>query len=178
MTIPFPWSTALLRMDVFPTGFAPSLESPLKMFRMCLPLVTIVGLGVVVWWRGRRDGGEMRRCVEVAVEMVRCRCVRWCWCWDLLNDATTQPTPHTLLCVFGYSTTALLVLDVRILMLLVPLALLGTCNLRLSTQRPTDVGGELMVPETPVRATSGKLSSIPNAPATVSHPPDQSRSRT
>ena len=68
-----PWSTALLRMDVFVTRFAPALEFPLEIFRVGLPVGTVVGLGVVVWWRGRRDGAEMRRCVEVAVEMVSCR---------------------------------------------------------------------------------------------------------
>jgi len=72
LTMALPWSTALLRMDVFVDEFAPFLELPLKTFRTFSPFITIAGLGVVVWWRGRRDGGEMQRCVEVTVEMVRC----------------------------------------------------------------------------------------------------------
>lgn len=70
MTVP--WSTALLTTDFFDTEFVPFLELPPKIFQTFSPLITIVGLGVVVWWRSRRDGGEIRRCVEVTVEMVRC----------------------------------------------------------------------------------------------------------
>ena len=69
MTVP--WSTTWLRADAFATSFVPSQDVPLKVFRTCLPLVTIVGLGAIVW-RSRRDGGGMRRCIEVTVEMVRC----------------------------------------------------------------------------------------------------------
>jgi len=72
-TMAVPWSTALLRMDVFVDEFAPFLGLPLKIFRTFSPFITIAGLGVVVWWRGRRDEGEMRRRVEVSVEMVCCR---------------------------------------------------------------------------------------------------------
>lgn len=72
MTVP--WST-LLRIDTLVTEFAPSWDLPLKTSRVCLPPVIIIGLGVVVWWRSRRDQGQARRCVEVTVEMVRCRCL-------------------------------------------------------------------------------------------------------
>jgi len=64
------WSTALLRMDTIAAEFAPSLELPLKTFRTCLPPITIAGLGAVVWWRSRRDQGQMRRHIEVTIEMV------------------------------------------------------------------------------------------------------------
>ena len=88
---------------------------------------------------------------------------------DLLTDVTTQPTPYTLLCVFGYLTATLLVLDVRTLILLLPLALLGTCHLRLSMRRSTGAGGEPIVPETPAKTASGKFSSTPHThPWTVS----------
>jgi len=71
-TVPVPWSAALLKMDAFVDEFAPFLELPLKSFRMFSPFITIVGLGVVVWWRGHCDGGGTRRRVEVTVDMVGC----------------------------------------------------------------------------------------------------------
>ena len=69
-------------------------------------------------------------------------------------------------------TTALFILDVRILALLIPPALLGTCNFRLSTQKPTDVGdGPIIdIPETPVKTANGKFSLVLHTPGTVSHP--------
>lgn len=109
----------------------------------------------------------MRRCIEVAVEMVHSFCLLL---QDLLTDATVQPTPYTLLCVLGYMTTALFILDVRILALLLPPALLGTCNFRLSTRKPTDVGDGPITPETPVKTANGKLPSVPHALGTASHP--------
>jgi len=81
----------------------------------------------------------MRRCVEVTVEM---------------------PSSSTLLYVLGYLTAALLVLDVRIPLLLLPFALLGTCNPRLSTQRPTDVGDRQVIPGTPVGAVSESFRNV------------------
>lgn len=59
-------------------------------------------------------------------------------------------------------TTALLILDARILVLLLPPALLGTCNFRLSTRKPTDVGdGPIIdIPETPVKTANGKFSLV------------------
>lgn len=72
-----------------------------------------------------------------------------CSC-GMLSDATSQPTPYTLICVLGYLTAMVLVLDFRIPMLLLPLTLLGICNTRFSTRRPTDVGSEAVIPETPV----------------------------
>ncbi|KAF9652073.1 hypothetical protein BDM02DRAFT_3162142 [Thelephora ganbajun] len=128
-----PWSATLLRMGPFSTEFARSLELPLRDFRTPLPLITIVGLGVVVWWRSRRDGRATRRCVEVTVEM---------------------PSPYTLLYILGYLTVTLLVLDVWILTSLLLLALLGTCNFRLSTPKSTGVGSGPVVPETPLKTTS------------------------
>ena len=66
-----PWSVLLLKMDGFVTELAPSLELPLGIPQTCLPLAAVVGVGVVVWWRSRRDRGQARRCIEVTVEMVR-----------------------------------------------------------------------------------------------------------
>lgn len=165
LTMAVPWSTWLSRINVFATEVVPSLELPLKVFRTRSPLVVVVGLGVVVWWRSRRDGGEIRRCVEVTVEMVRCHCRPLP---DLPTDATTQPTPYTLLYVLGYLTAALLVLDVWNLASLFPFAVLGTCNLRFSRPKSTDVGCEPVIPEPSLGATSGKLSPIPLTPGTVS----------
>lgn len=164
-TMAIPWSTTLLRINVFATDLAPFLELSLKVFRTCLPFVTIVGLGIVVWWRSRRDGGGIRRCVEVTIEMVRCHCRPLP---DLPTDATTQPTPYTLLCIIGYLAATLLVLDIWTLTLLFPLALLGACNLRLSKPKSTDVGNEPVILEAPLKTTGGKLSSIPLAPGTSS----------
>ena len=59
-------------------------------------------------------------------------------------------------------TTALLILDARILALLLPPALLGTCNFRLSTRKPTDVGDGPITPETPVKTANGKFPSVPH----------------
>ena len=108
----------------------------------------------------------MRRCIEVAVEMVHSFCLLL---QDLLTDATVQPTPYTLLCVLGYMTTALLILDVRVLALLLPPALLGTCNLRLSTRKGTDVGDGPITPETPVKAANGEFPLSSSYAGTVSH---------
>ena len=151
------WSTTLLGMDTFVAEFAPSLEPPLKVFRTCLPPIMIFGLGIVVWWRSRHDRGRAWCRVEVAVEMVRCRCPP---IWDLPTDASTQPTPYTLLCVLGYLTATLLVLDVQTLTLLLPLALTGACNLRFSIPKPTDNESEPVIPEAPFKTTSGKLPPI------------------
>ena len=73
-TMSVPWSVLLLKMDSFVTGFAPSLELPLGIHQTCLPPAAVVGVGIVVWWRSRRDRGQVRRYIEVTVEMVRCRC--------------------------------------------------------------------------------------------------------
>ena len=156
MTVP--WSTTLLRADTFVAEFAPSLELPL---RMCMPLVTVVGLGVVVWWGSRRDEGRTRRRVEVTLETVRCRCPL---IGDPPTDATVQPTPYALFCVFGYLTATLLILDVRTLTCLLPFVLAGTCNLRFSTLKSTDDGSE---PETSLKTAGGKFSSTPHTPGTV-----------
>jgi len=164
------WSNTLLRIDTIVAEFAPSLELPLKVFRTCLPPITIAGLGVIIWWRGRRDQGQMRRHVEVTIEMVGHSCLL-ILVQDLPTDATAQPTLYTLLCVLGYLTAALVVLDVRILTLLLPLALASTCNLRLSTPKPTDDGyGPTIAETTPPKTTSGKFSSISRTPGTVSQP--------
>lgn len=66
------WSSVLSRRVALVAEFAPSLGLPPKVIQTCSPLITIFGLGVVVWWRNRRDGAGTRRFVEVAVEMVRC----------------------------------------------------------------------------------------------------------
>jgi len=128
-----PWPTTLLRMDAFVTKVAPSLEPPLKVFRTWVPLITTVGLGVVVWWRSRRDQGTMRRRMELTVEL---------------------PTTYTLLWVLGYLTVTLLVSNFQTLTLLLPLGLIATCNLRPSTPRPMDDEGE---PETPQETTGESL---------------------
>ncbi|KAF9783766.1 hypothetical protein BJ322DRAFT_878824 [Thelephora terrestris] len=130
--MPVSWSTTLLRMDAFAVEFLPSLELPLEVFRKCSPLITIVGLGVVVWWRNRRDGAGMRRCLEVTVEM---------------------PTLRSLSCVLGYLTATLLVWDVWILALLLPVALLGSCTFRLSAPRSMDAEGGSRIPGTPLNVT-------------------------
>jgi len=147
-TMTLSWSSALLKKVAFSTGFAPSLELPLDAFRTCSPFITILGLGVIVWWRNNRDGAGMRRFVEVSVEM---------------------PTMHTLSYVLGYLTATLLVLDVQILMLLLPVALLGTCNFRLSTPKSTDVGCESVTPRAQPETTS-------NSPYN-STPPNSRRSK-
>ena len=98
----------------------------------------------------------MRRRVEVTVEMVCCRC--WFHHWGVYPLTRPQPTPYTLLCVIGYLTVTLLVLDFRIPFLLLPFALLGTCSPRLSTPSPTDVGSGPVIPGTPVETVDRKLS--------------------
>jgi len=70
--MPVPWSPTLLRMDAFAAQFSLPLQLPLEVFRKCLLLITIAGLGVVVLWRNRRDGTGTRRYVEVTVELVCC----------------------------------------------------------------------------------------------------------
>lgn len=95
--MPVSWSTTLLRMDAFAAGFTPSLELPLKVFRACSPFITVAGLGVVVWWRNRRAGVGMRRCLEVTVEMV---CLRGTSVIELSTDAARSrrctPCPVSL----------------------------------------------------------------------------------
>lgn len=134
--MPVSWSPTLLRMDAFAAEFSLPLELPLEVFRKFLPLITIAGLGVVVLWRNRRDETGTRRYVEVTVEL---------------------PTPHTLFCLLGYLVATLFVLDVWIVTWLLPFALLGTCNFRLSAPKSTDVAGESVIPGTPLEATTGSL---------------------
>ena len=102
----------------------------------------------------RRDG---------ALSLPPCRC-------RICSLTRPQPTPHTLLYVLGYLTATLLVLDVRIPLLLLPFALLGTCNPHLSTQRPIDAGTRPEIPGIPVGTASGKFTLIPHNPGTVSQP--------
>lgn len=128
-TIPVSWSTTLLKMDALPPRFAPPPKVPLELFQTCSPILAIVGLGAVVWWRNRRDGMGMRRCVEVSVEM---------------------PTPHTLCFVLGYLALTSAVLGVQTLALSVPLGLLGACNFRLAAPKLAEDGSVSMVPGTPL----------------------------
>ena len=71
-----------------------------------------------------------------------------------------QPTPHTLFCTLGYLVATLFVLDVWIVTWLLPFALFGTCNFRLSAPKSTDVASESVIPGTPLEAATGKLSQI------------------
>ena len=82
------WFTTLLRMEAIAPEFAQSLELPLGVLRAYSPHITILGLFVVVGWRNRRGGVGTRRCVEVTVEMVRCR---RCPLSSLLTDVTCSP---------------------------------------------------------------------------------------